>query len=400
VLFVTTSFPRFSGDAAGSFVFRWAKYLVRDGMQVTVLAPAAIGYPPQEDMAGVRIVRLAYFYPAHWQCLAYTGGGMVVNLRQHWLARCQVPFLFGAMLRALRQYQRQVDIVHCHWLPTAIAGLMARGSKRQGPPLVFTPWGSDTRLLPSWLVRWTVARMDGCTSAATETDAHFLASGRTDFRRIMAPVDEERYRRTTVSTTMRYELGIDDQLPVLAFVGRLYEEKDPLTFIRACALLKCQGLAFVALIAGDGHLMALCQREIEHLGVQDVVRLLGLRSDTERLLAIATATVNICTIENTWANTIAEAMFMQVPVVLSNAGYTERLFTHEKDCLIIPVRDPVALAAALRRLVDNPALGQRLVQGAQDLLQRYKKDQATIVQETRAYYDDILQRRDETVTYA
>ena len=39
VLFVTTSFPRFCGDFAGSFVFRFAKYLVSDGVQVTVLAP-------------------------------------------------------------------------------------------------------------------------------------------------------------------------------------------------------------------------------------------------------------------------------------------------------------------------------------------------------------------------
>ena len=38
---------------------------------------------------------------------------------------------------------------------------------------------------------------------------------------------------------------------------------------------------------------------------------------------------------------------MEVPVVLSNAGYTKYLFTHEKNCLIVPAQNPVALARSL-----------------------------------------------------
>ena len=73
VLFVTTSFPRFRGDFAGSFVFRFAKYLASDGMQVTVLAPGAAGYPTTDAMEGIQIYRLPYFYPANCNGLAYDG---------------------------------------------------------------------------------------------------------------------------------------------------------------------------------------------------------------------------------------------------------------------------------------------------------------------------------------
>jgi hypothetical protein len=52
VLFVTTSFPRFRGDFACSFVFRFAKYLANDGMQVTVLAPGTAEYPSTDGMEG------------------------------------------------------------------------------------------------------------------------------------------------------------------------------------------------------------------------------------------------------------------------------------------------------------------------------------------------------------
>ena len=263
VLFVTTSFPRFDGDFAGSFVFRFAKYLVSDGVQVTVLAPGAAGYPTTDAIEGVQIYRLPYFYPAGLQRLAYTGGGMLANLRRGWLAKVQVPLLFFAMVWAIKRYQARFDIIHCHWLPTAVAALMARLFSRTKPAIVLTNWGSDTRHLPAWLTRWTVARVEGCISTAVETDEHLRATGRTEFRRIMAPVDEERFRRTAVASDMRHELGIDKDITVIPFVGRLDSFKDPLTFIRACAILKKEGISFIAPIAGDGNLMNECQKEIQ-----------------------------------------------------------------------------------------------------------------------------------------
>jgi hypothetical protein len=138
VLFVTTSFPRFRSDFAGSFVFRFAKYLVSDGVQVTVLAPGAAGYPTSDGLEGVQIYRFPYFYPLRLQCLAYTGGGMLANIRRGWLAKVQVPLLFFTMVWAIVRYQERFDLIHCHWLPTAVAALMARSFSRSKPAIVFT----------------------------------------------------------------------------------------------------------------------------------------------------------------------------------------------------------------------------------------------------------------------
>ena len=91
---------------------------------------------------------------------------------------------------------------------------------------------------------------------------------------------------------------------------------------------------------------------------------------------------------------------MEVPVVLSDAGYTQFLFTHEKDCLIVPAQNPVALAGALQRLIGDRALRTLLTRGASELLRRYKKDRASIVHEVRAYYDELQWRRAESSHYA
>jgi glycosyltransferase involved in cell wall biosynthesis len=400
VLFVATSFPRFDGDFAGSFVFRFAKYLASDGMQVTVLAPGAAGYPTADALEGIQIYRLPYFYPARLQRLAYEGGGILANLRRTWLAKVQAPLLFFVMVWAIKRYQARFDVIHCHWLPTAVAALVARLCSRTKPVIVLTNWGSDTRHLPAWLTRWTVARVEGCISTAIETDEHLRAMGRTEFRRIMAPVDEERFRRTAVGVDMRHELGIDDNIPVIPFVGRLDSFKDPITFIHACAILRQQGVSFMAPIAGDGDLMTECKQEIQRYQLRDCVVLLGIRTDPERLFKIATSTIHISPIENTWANVIAEAMFMEVPVVLSNAGYTKHLFTHEKNCLIVPARNPVALAEALQRLIEDRALCTKLVMGAKQLLRQYKKDTISIVREVRTYYDELQRQPAENFQHA
>jgi len=393
VLFVSTSFPRFSGDFAGSFIFRMAKYLVRDGLQVTALAPGAVGYQSIDTLDGVQIYRYPYFYPQHLQSLAYEGGGILANIRNSWLNKLQIPLFFLATVWAIKRYQDHFDLIHCHWLPTAIAALIARPFSRTKPAIIFTNWGSDTRLLPRWLTRWTVARVEGCISTAIETDEHLIAAGRTEFRRIMAPVDEDRFTRNTVPSGIRDELVINIKTIVLLFLSRLNYFKDPLTFIRACAILKQQGYSFVSPIAGDGDLMSDCQVEIKQLALQDRILFLGMRSDPEKLLNIATAMVHVSPVENTWANSIAEAMFIGVPVVLSDAGYTQRTFTHQQDCLIVPAQNPDALADALKRLIDNQSLRIKLIKGAKELLRKHKKNSASIVPEIRTYYNEILRQK-------
>ena len=91
---------------------------------------------------------------------------------------------------------------------------------------------------------------------------------------------------------------------------------------------------------------------------------------------------------------------MEVPVILSNSGYTQRLFTHEKDCLIVPAQNPVALAGAVQRLIDDGALRTQLTRGASELLCQYKKDRISIVREVRAYYDELQWQRTEKSHHA
>ena len=60
VLFLTHSFPRREGDAAGSFILRLAVALREEGVKVNVVAPAAPGIPSSDTIEGIHVDRVRY----------------------------------------------------------------------------------------------------------------------------------------------------------------------------------------------------------------------------------------------------------------------------------------------------------------------------------------------------
>lgn len=389
ILFVTTSCPRYVNDHAGSFVFRLAKYLVKDGESITIVAPGDAGVVEEEFIDGVLIKRIPYFWPERCQRLAY-GNGIPANLRNSVLAWLQLPFLFFALVRAVFIESEKVDVIHCHWLPTVLVAKLAIVIRRRSTPIIFTNWGSDTRLFPQFIIRWLLGYCNALVSTAAETDSHFVDAGYPDFHSVMAPVDEERFQQNLDESDIRRRLGISQQEKVISFINRLNYFKDPLTFIRACGHLAESGLRFQALIAGDGDLREECEAEVDRLNLRSNVRMLGMRKDPETLLAVSDATVHISPIENTWANIIAEAMFVGVPVVLTSVGHTLETFTDRENVLVVPAESPLKLANALASIVQDEALSKALVDGASRLLESKGKRSDIVVQKLKSVYRSVL----------
>src|SRR5258705_12607125 len=98
VLFLTHSFPRHPGDAAGSFVLRLPTALVDEGGSVRVVTPSASGLAAVEQMGPVEVHRFRYA-PRVLETLAYTGN-MASQVRDSWGARLALAGLLGAGLTA------------------------------------------------------------------------------------------------------------------------------------------------------------------------------------------------------------------------------------------------------------------------------------------------------------
>ena len=174
VLFLTHSYPRDDGDAAGSFILRLARALVAENVSVRVVAPGATGLASHESLGGVPVDRFRYA-PRRFETLAY-GGNMAAQVRDSWSARFTlVGFLgaeFQAGVRARREFQP--DLVHAHWwFPN---GLAATWVARMGHiPLVTTMHGTDVRMARNIPVSRPAFRHVMQHSAAVTTVSRWLA---------------------------------------------------------------------------------------------------------------------------------------------------------------------------------------------------------------------------------
>jgi glycosyltransferase involved in cell wall biosynthesis len=332
VVVLTTSYPRWDGDAAGRFVADAVEQLRARGLDVGVVSPA--GFP-------------------HFG-LAY-GAGIAGNLRRRPAKALLVPLFLAAYARAARRAARDADLVHAHWLPSGIA------ARATGRPYVLQLWGTDVELARSApaLARPVVrrARLVICASRALAEQARAL--GARDVRVIPSGVD------------LPAEVGEEADPPEVLYAGRLSAEKGVLELVEAA-----RGLNLV--VAGDGPLRDRVP------GVRGMLP----HDELERLYARA-AVVACPSRREGFGVACAEAMAHGRPVVASAVGGLLDLVVDGETGLLVPPRDPAALRAALERLLGDRELRRRLGAAGRDRIRgRFSWEAATDA--TLAAYDDAL----------
>jgi glycosyltransferase involved in cell wall biosynthesis len=208
VVVLTTSYPDAAHPVAGNFVASSVEGVRAAGVDVEVVSPATF---------------------AHFG-IAYAGG-IPQNLRAAPWKFALLPAFFAAYVRAARRAARDADLVHAHWIPSAIA------ARATGKPYVLQVWGTDIELarrMPS-LVRPLVrgAKVVIAASKFLADEARTLGAREVAVVPPGVPVPEH--------------VGESDEPPHVLFAGRLSEEKGILEFLEAT-----EGLPRV--IVGDGPL--------------------------------------------------------------------------------------------------------------------------------------------------
>ena len=131
VLFLTHSYPREDGDAAGSFILRLARALATEGVNVRVVAPGARGLAAHETLGGIPVDRFRYA-PRRFETLAY-GGNMAAQVRDSWARAVALVGFLGAEFQAGVTARREFNpaLVHAHWwFPNGLARQLGRAHGR------------------------------------------------------------------------------------------------------------------------------------------------------------------------------------------------------------------------------------------------------------------------------
>ncbi len=190
-------------------------------------------------------------------------------------------------------------------------------------------------------------------------------------------------------TRVREELGVSARGILVGALGNVRPAKDYATFIRAAATLAADE-RFHFVIAGErtqplyGELLELRNE----LRLESRVQFIGFREDVPDLLA-GLDTLVISSSSEGFSLAALQAMAAGTPVVATRSGGPQGILTDEEDGLLVPVRSPQELAAAVRRLADDPALASGLRTRARETVREQFSLSAMLDRYERLYAESL-----------
>lgn len=182
-------------------------------------------------------------------------------------------------------------------------------------------------------------------------------------------------------------------LPLVVLPARLLRDKGVFEFVEAARQLRAARVPARFALVGEPdpeNPASVTRQQMRAWARDDVVGLWGWREDMVEVLREA-AIVCLPSWREGLPKALLEAAAAGRAIVTCDVPGCREVVRHEEDGLLVPVRDPVALAAALQRLIGDPALRARLGAHARARAEA-EFSIAHVVRETLALYDTLCPR--------
>ena len=261
----------------------------------------------------------------------------------------------------------QPDIVHTHNPTPGIYGrLAARAAKV--PVVVNTVHGLYAQPGDPWSKRALVYRLERLAAACSHAELVQNPEDLPVLARIGVPqaklhllgngIDLDRFDPASVPDhavrALRADLGLGDAM-VVGLVGRLVREKGYRDVFAAAAALRDLDPPLTFLVVGPhdpAKADALTESELGRARTLGV-RFLGLRHDVEALYRLMDVYV-LASHREGFPRSAMEAAAMGVPIVATDIRGCRQVVDHDVTGLLVPAREPTALAAAIEALATDP----------------------------------------------
>ena len=315
--------------------------------------------------AGIRVADLGEGYPN----LGASRAMMPVN-RGAMLARSVARFC-----RHIREHR--IDVVDAHLGSGSLVGAMAASLMRI--PVTITTYHVE-QWEPLWLWR-RVHPFVLRAAAAIITDSERCAEQVRSFMRRpgakvhVIPNGIEPPKAARSRAEMRKELGLpeDPRVRIIGQVATLLPTKGQDTLLEAAKMVLAQEPQVAFLLVGfprGGTTYADdLRQQAARLGIQDRVHIRGHPGNIGEVWKVVDIHAHPTQLDSL-PQAIMEAMSLGLPSVVTPVGGIPTMVDHDRTALVVPPRDPAALAGALLRLLREPETASRLARGAQE---RYRQ---------------------------
>jgi glycosyltransferase involved in cell wall biosynthesis len=351
ILFVVDGFYPATGGAEKQ-VRTLARAFSAAGHAVEVVAPQLDrGFPTADAIDGIPVTRLAYPH------IKLVGALFLCARYGLWIWNRRGDF----------------DAIHINMAKNlaAVSGLIRPLLPATVTVKISGAWEFEGGLLDPKLRRrpiqrlynWCVRRVDNIQCVSEYTRQTLRAADYPENALLMIPnaVDLTRFAPRAVTARKPGE-------PVnVAYVGRIRPVKGVSVLVAAWPKV-VQGSSARLLIAGEGAEREALAQSTRDNGVGDTVEFLGEVGDVPGVLARADIYVQP-SFQEGLPNAVLEAMAMGLPIVATRVSGNEDVVADGDNGLLVPPGDPDALAAALRRLIADPALALRMGRRSREIVE-------------------------------
>ena len=314
------------------------------------------------------------------------------------IARFRQLWALAALPVVLRRSGGPVDVVHAHQGEDLAALPLARlAARRHGCPLVVTlhcsvgytltgrsPRARLLRAVGGWVERRTLLRADAVVVLTERTAAAVRADGVPAGRVHTIPSGFDPALFAGGGTDVFAGVG----RPRIGYVGRLAPQKRPDVLVEAFGLMRERA---ELVVVGDGPDRALVERAVAASPARERITLRGFvpHGAVPGVLA-ALDVLALPSAYEEMGSVLTEALAAGLPVVASDVGGIPTVVLDGGTGLLVPPLDPEALAAALDRVVGDPALRARLAAGSRERAGQYAWPQ--LAARVAAVYDRVRGR--------
>ena len=384
VLVIGSVYPRFHEDAEVPWLRTSVAHLKKAGLGIQVLAPAYKGLKSHE-IDGVKVNRFRYA-PASLEILTHEEGAPSKMANKPWLQLLAIPYIISGFFRCISICRKfKPDVIHAHW-PFPHAYIALGAAKLFKIPLVLNFHGAELLLIrkKKWvkpLLKFAIGQAQAVFANSSFTAGKIKALRNVDVEWSPYGTTLESGTASAGDTTTPAITPhpVDGKFKIL-FVGRHIERKGICYLIEAAKYLPRD--QFEIRIVGVGDLTDKLKAQAANAtearsnngAAFEPAEIIFTGKLSPEALANEYRTANVFTlpaIVDSKGDTeglgvvLIEAMELGLPVVASNVGGIPDVVVDGVSGILVPEKDPEALAGAYRRLAAEPELVKQLLAGAQ-----------------------------------
>jgi glycosyltransferase involved in cell wall biosynthesis len=303
------------------------------------------------------------------------------------------PFSFTRLRSELRRLQPQ--ILHT-WLFAANAyGRLCAGIVPQTKIVVsercVDSWKAGWQL---WLDRRLIGRTDRLVGNSPSVVEFYRQQGVPEEKLLSIPNGIEipasiGSNDGQARQSMLQELGIPAGAYVAGYIGRLAKQKRVEDLIWAVETIRQIRPQLYLVLVGDGPERERLETFARNIGVMEHVRFLGHRDDASQWMRLFDVFCLASSFEG-MSNSVMEAMSLAKPVIASDIPANRELVVQSETGFLPKLADSVGFMQFMRRLIDEPGLGEKMGLAGQERIRQFFGIQR-MVDAYAAVYRDLLQ---------